>query len=154
MTVIEIRKELVLKAPKAKVWDAITTREGWSGWFSDDVLGEFQVGQTIRLDFGKHGVCAALVVERVEGQSLSIQWHPGEDCDLDKYPREQMTTIKFELSDHPEGTRFVMSESGFERIPEERRAKCVDLNTEGWDYELDELRAWLESGVRQAKANQ
>ncbi len=153
MIIIEIKKELVLRAPKTVVWDAITTREGWNGWFSDDILGEFRVGETVQLDFGKHGVCEALVVERVEGESLAIQWHPGEDCNLDKYPRDQMTTIRFELSDHPEGTMFVMSERGFEKIPEERRSKCIELNTEGWDYELEELAAWIESGVRQSKSS-
>jgi uncharacterized protein YndB with AHSA1/START domain len=147
-----IRRELALRAPRQRVWDALTTAAGWSGWFSDAVEGEFRVGQALKLYFGKSGVCWAIVTERNEMRTLAFQWHPGEDCDLDKYPREQMTTVRFELSDQAEGTLLLLTETGFEKVDLQRRSKCVDLNTEGWDYELDELRSWLEDGVRQSRA--
>ena len=151
MTVIEIRKELVLRAPRERVWDALTTAEGWSSWFGESIEGEFQVGETMRQDFGEHGVCWAIVTDRQDKSVFAYQWHPGEDCDLDKYPRTEMTTVRFELSDHPDGTLLVMTESGFERIPESRRSKCIELNTEGWDWEIDELQAWVEQGLRHSR---
>ncbi len=148
---LEIRKELLLRAPKTSVWNAIVTPEGWTGWFSEKVEGEFRVGETLALDFGKHGKCWAIVTERVELRSFAYRWHPGEDCPLDKYSLDEMSTVRFELEDHPEGTKLTLVESGFENIPESRRDKCVELNSGGWDWELEEFRAFVEEGIRNSK---
>jgi uncharacterized protein YndB with AHSA1/START domain len=148
----EIRKDMVLKAPLGTVWNALTTPEGWTGWFSDGVEGEFKVGEKLTLDFGKHGICWALVVERNEMSSFAYKWHPGEDCPIDKYPESEMTTVRFTLEDHPDGTKLTLVESGFENLPADRQAKSVLSNTEGWKWELDELQAFVERGERQVRS--
>ena len=63
---MDIRQEIVLKAPRETVWNALATPEGWTGWFSEEVQGSFQVGETLTLGFGKYGTCWAKVVERKE----------------------------------------------------------------------------------------
>lgn len=145
-----IKQELVVKAPRTKVWQALTTPEGWTGWFSDSVEGDFQVGSTLTLDFGDNTLCYGLVVEREELSSFAYKWHPGEDCAIDKYPESEMTTVRFLLEDHADGTLIKMVESGFENIPAERRAGCVDSNTTGWKWELGELGFYLNQGLRQS----
>lgn len=152
MTEISIRQELVLKATRQAVWDALTTPEGWTGWFRNRVEGEFHVGHTLALDFGEQGKCWGVVVERDELNAFAYKWHPGEDCVIDKYPESEMTTVRFSLSDHAEGTLLTMVERGFENVPETRRDKCVELNTGGWKYELEELRVFVEEGKRHALA--
>ena len=149
ITAAEIRQELLLRAPRAVVWKALSTPEGWTGWFSEGVEGEFQVGNDLKLDFGKYGICAATVVEREEMTSFAYQWHPGEDCEKDKYPANEMTTVRFTLEDHPEGTMLVLVETGFDRIPEGRRLNALDANTGGWRFELHELQTFVETGTRQ-----
>lgn len=145
-TTMDIKQELVLKASRDKVWRALTTPEGWTGWFSDRVEGKFAEGETLALTFGESMVCYAKVVERNDQDSFAYKWHPGEDCAMDKYPEDQMTTVRFSLADHPEGTKLTMIESGFENIPEERRANCVQMNTGGWEWELTELKASVDLG--------
>jgi uncharacterized protein YndB with AHSA1/START domain len=144
-----IQKELILKAPRAAVWNALTTPEGWTGWFSDGVQGEFKVGETLTLDFGPHGLCWAVVLEREEMTRFAYKWHPGEDCPLDKYPESEMTTVRFTLEDHADGTKLILEESGFEHLPEDRRASALLANTDGWKWELAELKAFAERGDKQ-----
>jgi uncharacterized protein YndB with AHSA1/START domain len=153
-TTLDIKQELVLKASRNQVWQALTTPEGWTGWFSEGVEGNFQVGEVLTLKFGEDTLCYGKVVEREENSSFAYKWHPGEDCPMDKYPESEMTTVRFTLADHPEGTLLTMIESGFERIPEERRANCVKMNTKGWAWELEEFQAFVEKGVRQSKAGE
>ncbi len=148
-----IQSQRVLEAPRQKVWQALTTREGWSGWFSDDVEGEFLPGHTLALDFGSYGKCFAIVDERTEGFVFAYRWHPGEDCPLDRYPEDEMTTVRFVLEDHPKGTLLTLTESGFERIPVDRQAKAMQLNTTGWSFELAELAVWVERDEPQFLAN-
>jgi uncharacterized protein YndB with AHSA1/START domain len=149
-TTQDIKQELVVKAPRAKVWNVLTTPEGWTGWFSEGVKGNFTVGETMTLTFEGFGDCYAKVVEREEGTSFAYKWHPGEDCELDKYPESEMTTVRFSLQDHPEGTLLTLIESGFENLPESRRAKCAEMNTMGWGWELTELQVFAEHGEVQA----
>lgn len=150
---MKIEKNVVLRAPRTKVWDALTTEEGWTGWFSEGVIGDFTPGSTLTLDFGAHGLCYALVTDRKELELFQLKWHPGEDCTLEAYPAEQMTTITFRLSDHEKGTLLEMVEDGFESVSDARRAKALELNSEGWRWELVELEAYVNLGDRQLLAH-
>lgn len=152
-TNLDIRIELVLRAPRQKVWEALVTNDGWGNWFGERVFGDFQVGSTLEMDFGSHGLCWGIVTERKEASEFAYKWHPGEDCPIDKYPESEMTEVRFTLADCPDGTTLTMVESGFENVPEERRAKCFELNTGGWNWELEELTAWVERGVRHLRSN-
>ncbi|MEQ1822884.1 MAG: SRPBCC domain-containing protein [Fimbriimonadaceae bacterium] len=144
---IEIRVERIVKAPRLKVWNALTTHQGWAAWFGDEIKGEFVAGQTQTLVFGKETICYAVVTEVVDQQVFAYRWHPGEDCAIDKYPAEEMTTVRFELEDHPDGTKIVLTESNFEVVPESRREWCLGQNTQGWNDELEKLFRYVETGV-------
>jgi len=133
------------------VWLALTTAEGWTGWFSQDVSGKFEQGEVLTLQFSPTCLCYAIVEEVSPETVFAYRWHPGEDCPIDKYPLTEMTTVRFELFDHPDGTLLVLTESGFEKIPESRRHFCFEQNLGGWDEELSKLAPWVEEGLRQTR---
>ncbi|MEZ5162248.1 MAG: SRPBCC domain-containing protein [Fimbriimonadaceae bacterium] len=137
---------MMIRAPKSKVWNAVASSNGLKSWFAAVVEGVFAEGETLRLDFQVENCddCFMVVKEINPEDRVAFQWHPGEDCPIDTYPREEMTTITFELLEQGDGTSLVMVESGFDRVPLSRRAKCLELNTGGWDYELKELVEVLE----------
>jgi uncharacterized protein YndB with AHSA1/START domain len=143
----DISVERVVNASRAKVWQALTTAEGWASWFGDEIIGDFVVGQMQTLVFGKETICYAIVTEVIEEQVFAYKWHPGEDCPIDKHPEAEMTMVRFELEDHPNGTKITLTESGFERVPESRREWCFGQNTQGWSDELKKLFAYVETGV-------
>ncbi len=145
----EIRSDFVVRAPRSKVWWALTTEEGWTGWFSDAVDGKFAIGETIVMEFTGYGKGEAKIVELDPERRLAFRWHPGDEERDGDSPDSEMTLVAFELGDHAEGTMVTMVESGFNAIPEGRRKRCLDGNTEGWNWELDQMVAWLEQGIRQ-----
>ena len=145
----EIRSEMMLRASIDKVWDALTTHEGWTGWFSYGVVGKFEEGETLTLDFGPYGECYAIVSTMNPKTEFAYQWHPGEDCPIEKYPVSELTTVRFTLEALGDGTKLTMVESGFANLPESRRASALEANSGGWDSELPKIVGLVENDERQ-----
>jgi len=144
----EIRCEMHLKASVDKVWDALTTHDGWTGWFSYGVQGKFEVGETLTLDFGPYGEALALVSEMDPKTTFGYRWHPGEGTPNDSNP-EEMTTVRFTLEPVSDGTKLTMVETGFANVPEARRASAFEANTGGWNSELPKIVVLVENDKRQ-----
>lgn len=143
----EIRAEVEIAAPVDRVWKALSTGEGIAAWFCGRLVGSVDVGSVVTLDFSSTDGCGACEarIEAIEPQArFAYSWHPGEDCSLDHYPEDELTLVEFFLEPSGEGTRLKVVESGFAKIPEERRAACFKANTSGWEYELKELVEYVE----------
>jgi uncharacterized protein YndB with AHSA1/START domain len=54
-----------------------------------------------------------------------------------------MTLVTFELEEVPGGTRLTVTESGFEGLPLERRAKVFAENEGGWQAQLSLIAKYL-----------
>lgn len=54
-----------------------------------------------------------------------------------------MTLILFELRDVPEGILLLVTESGFGRLPPERRAQAFAANEEGWTHQVKLIEKYL-----------
>src|SRR5690349_24184806 len=75
-----IEKRFVLRAPRSRVWRAITIAEQFGEWFRMKLDGEFAAGRTIRgrvLYPGYEHLTLDILVERVEPEHyFSYRWHP------------------------------------------------------------------------------
>jgi uncharacterized protein YndB with AHSA1/START domain len=140
-----IQKSIVLKAPRSKVWRALTDPAQFGEWFGTRLSGKFMPGQRMRgpITTPEYAhLSFEVMVERMEPERLfSWRWQPGGDPDVD--PAEPMTLVVFELEDVPEGTRLTVTESGFDQIPAARRSKAYRENDEGWAGQLDNLTGYL-----------
>jgi len=147
-----IEKQIVLKAPRSRVWRAIADPLQFGDWFKVDMTGvEFKAGQPARGKMtypGYEGQPFELTVDRIEPERLfSFRWHPyGIDPNVD-YSSEPMTLVEFLLEDLDQGTRLTISESGFENIPLARRAEAFRMNTEGWGSQIQNIEAYLSRGA-------
>lgn len=76
---------------------------------------------------------------------FSFTWCPtANDPDVD-YSGEPKTRVDFELLRTPEGTRLVLSESGFNAIADrEARAKAFEVNSQGWDIQARNITEYVE----------
>ena len=83
-------------------------------------------------------------VERIEPMRLfSFRWHPfAIDPSVD-YSAEPTTLVVFELAEVSGGTELTITESGFDRIPLERRAKAFSMNAEGWTAQAKLIEKYL-----------
>ncbi len=134
-----IEREVILPAAPEVVWErSFASPSALASWFPETVEGDYQDGGVFYLIWGQHRVEAQLV-EYVPGQALAYQWHPGDAYTLDTFPREELTTVRFTLEPHPDGTLVRMVESGFAKVAEARRAHALKENTGGWDEELAKL---------------
>jgi len=132
-----IEKEVVIRAPRERVWRALTEGREFGAWFGARVgEGTFAPGARVRGAIthpGYEHVILDLKIERVEpGRLLSWRWHPHAVEAGRDYSAEPTTLVVFELSDVPEGTRLTVVESGFDAIPAARRAEAWRSNDGGW----------------------
>ena len=140
-----IQKSIILRAPRSRVWQALTDPNQFGQWFGTRLAGRFAPGQTIRgpITIPKYEHLAfQVVVEQMEPERLfSWRWQPGGNPDVN--PAEPMTLVVFELEEVPEGTRLTVTESGFDQIPVDRRSKAYRGNEAGWNGQLENITRYL-----------
>ena len=116
-----IEKEILLRAPKSRVWRALTDAEEFGAWFRVELEGPFVPGQRTkgRITYpGYEHLMMEVLVERMDPEELfSFRWHPyAVDPEVD-YSSEPMTLVVFWLEEVPGGTRLKVVESGFDTHP-------------------------------------
>jgi uncharacterized protein YndB with AHSA1/START domain len=138
-----IERTIHLKAPRARVWRALTKAEEFGAWFRVKLDGPFAVGQRVtgRVTYpGYEHVTFEVSVERMEPETLfAYRWHPYAVDPAVDYSSEPTTLVEFRLADAPGGTQLSVVESGFERIPAGRRDEAFRMNSEGWGIQVENI---------------
>jgi uncharacterized protein YndB with AHSA1/START domain len=138
-----IEKNLVINAPRSRVWRAIADPKEFGTWFRVNLEGGFAEGQTTRGQIthpGYEHVTMEMQVERIEAERyFSYRWHPYAIDPAVDYSTEPATLVEFILEDAPEGTAVTIRESGFDRIPLARRAEAFRMNDGGWAGQIKNL---------------
>ncbi len=144
-----IEKHMVLRAPRARVWRALTIAEQFGAWFRVKLEGEFAAGGTIRGRLvipGYEHVTLEMLVERIEPEHyFSYRWHPYAVDPKADYSAEPTTLVEFRLEEQAGGTALTIIESGFDRIPLSRRAEAFRMNDQGWASQSEKLARYVEA---------
>jgi len=131
-----IEKRLVIRAPRSRVWRAISTAEEFGAWFRVKLEGAFAEGASIRGRIthpGYEHVTMDMLVERIEPERyFSYRWHPYAIDPAVDYSAEPTTLVEFILEEEDGATALTIVESGFDRIPLARRAEAFRMNGQGW----------------------
>lgn len=143
-----IERSVELKASPARVWRALSDHEEFGAWFGVVLDGPFAVGQVTR---GKilypgyeHLTMEVEVVAMEREKRFAYRWHPyAVDAGRD-YTHETPTLVEFVLEPIAGGTRLTVSESGFDKIPPERRDEAFRMNSGGWDEQVKNIRAHVD----------
>jgi uncharacterized protein YndB with AHSA1/START domain len=137
-----IEKHTLLRAPRSKVWRALTDAEQFGTWFGAKLDAPFEVGKRVGGHIttpGYEHMSMDLLIERIEPESLfSFRWHPGEDAPQDGAD-EPLTLVEFRLEDAEGGTRLTVVESGFDALPPGRRERAFRSNEGGWTEQLKNI---------------
>jgi len=144
-----IEKEIVLRAPRSRVWRALADIEEFGVWFGMKLEGTFAPGARARgqIALPGHGnVIVEIAIERMDPESrMSYRWHPyAVEADVD-YSSEPTTLVEFQLEEVAEGTRLTVVESGFDHIPAARRAEALRMNDAGWAEQLENIARYVAS---------
>ena len=149
-TTDRIEKTIVLKAPRARVWRALTDPREFSRWFGASLADPFVPGARVKGPIthpGYEHLTLEMVVETVEPERVfSYRWHPYAVDPKTDYSSEPMTLVEFRLDDAPGGTRLTVVESGFDRIPAARRAEAFRMNSDGWAAQMTNIERHVAAG--------
>ena len=158
-----IEKQIVLNAPRDRVWRAIAESGRFGTWFGVDFAAPFVEGETItgrivptkvdpevaKLQEPARGFKFTVLIERIEPMSrFSFRWHPFAIDQNKDYSKELMTLVTFELSDAAGGTLLKITESGFDQLPADRRDQAFKANDGGWTHQTRLIEKYLASELR------
>jgi uncharacterized protein YndB with AHSA1/START domain len=143
-----IEKRIELKAPVSRVWRALTDYREFGEWFRVKLDEPFVAGEK------SHGFITwpgyehiewNAVVKAIEPERLfSFTWHPyGIDPKID-YTKETPTLVEFRLEKIATGTLLTVTESGFDKVPSDRRAEAFRMNDNGWAQQIKNIEAHVD----------
>lgn len=153
-----IEKQILLRAPIQRVWKALADSSEFGTWFGMRFNGPFAPGAKMRgvivptaadpkvADAQKpyEGIPFEITIEKMDPERLfSYRWHPGVvDPNVD-YSVEPTTLVEFRLEEVKDGVLLTVTESGFDKIPLARRAKCFAQNDSGWATAVNLMKEYL-----------
>jgi uncharacterized protein YndB with AHSA1/START domain len=147
MSTDRIEKRIVLRAPRARVWQALANAEAFGEWFGVKLKGSFAPGARLPGEVTHKGyehVRFEIAVERMEPEKLfSWRWHPHAIDPKIDYSAEPTTLVVFELEETPEGTVLTVVESGFDGIPLTRRLEAYRGNEKGWEAQMKAVERYV-----------
>src|SRR5216684_1470053 len=143
MNTDRIEKKILLRAPRKRVWHALSDSTEFGSWFGMKFDGPFAPGASMRgvivptavnAEVAKaqkphEGKAFEITIDQVEPERLfSFRWHPfAVEAGVD-YSVEPATLVAFTLEEVADGVMLTVTESGFDRIPLARRAKAFAAN--------------------------
>jgi uncharacterized protein YndB with AHSA1/START domain len=143
-----IEKQIELKAPVARVWRALTDYREFSKWFQVNLEGPFAPGQTSRGRItypGYEHLKWEAVVQKIEPERLfSFTWHPYAVDPQKDYSKEPSTLVEFRLEEKGDSTLLTVTESGFSKLPANRRLEAFRMNDGGWAEQLKNIKCHVE----------
>ena len=144
-----IEKTNILKAPRSRVWRALTNAEEFGAWFRARLTGMFAEGAVLRGPItypGYEHLTLEIQVERMKPESyLSFRWHPYAVDPQADYTSEPTTLVEFTLEEVADGTRLTIVESGFDKLPPGRRDQAWRSNDGGWTEQIQNIARHVES---------
>ncbi len=153
-----IIKTIQLNASQDRVWRAIADSSEFGQWFGCRFEGPFVAGQPIagkmtptivndeiaKMQKPYEGHPFNIVIDRIEPQTIfAFRWHPYAVDEGKDYSGEPETLVTFALKPVDGGTHLTITESGFSKLPPERREQAFTSNEGGWDAQIHMVEAWL-----------
>ena len=143
-----IEKRIELNAPVSRVWQALTDHREFGEWFRVKLEGPFVPGEVSRGRITypgyEHIKWEATVQEREPERLFSFTWHPYAIDPKVDYTTEPTTLVEFRLEPKDGGTLLVVTETGFDAIPKERRFEAFRMNEPGWAAQMKNIERHVE----------
>ncbi len=138
-----IHKQITLRAPRSRVWRALTDHREFSDWFGVNLESPFVPGQTTSGQITNPGyehIRLEATVQKLEPERyFSYTWHPYAIEPGVDYSTETPTLVEFTLENKGEATLLTVTESGFAKLPPHRRDQAFRLDEKGWAQQLNDI---------------
>lgn len=142
-----IVREVVIKAGKEEIYDAIANPEKVIKWFPDAIEGKYEKGENPLFVFDGHGKAQMHVVDARPYEYFAYQWIPGGSDFVGDVTAVPHTLVEFTIADEGDGAcKVVLSESGFASLPSDMAERAFGMNSGGWDYfMLDAFKKYFDT---------
>ena len=138
-----VRRTITIAAPVEKVWAAVTEPEHLRQWFPQSAeLEPAAVGATGAFTFDGYGTFPVRIEELEPPHVVAYRWGNDNAVPIEHLDAGRSTVFRFTLEPVDGGTQLTVVESGFDTLSDP--AGSMEGNRGGWDFELDELVAYLE----------
>jgi uncharacterized protein YndB with AHSA1/START domain len=127
-----LERSIWIATPRERVWQAVTDPAQIAQWFAPGTVFS-QKGDTICIRIGEADVAVAVVEV----------FDPPRRITTRSLPDRVMTTT-YTLEEENGGTRFTVTEAGFEALPEDARKARLDQDDKGWEMALANLQAYID----------
>lgn len=138
-----IHKQIHLKAPRSRVWRALTDHREFSAWFGVNLESPFLAAQSTAgnlSDPGYEHIRMEVTVRRLEPEHyFSYTWHPYAIEPGVDYSEETPTLVEFTLEEKGGETLLTIAESGFAKLPPHRRDEAFRMDAKGWSAQLKNI---------------
>ncbi len=143
-----IEREITVKAPRERVYQAITDPAQITSWFPDVVEGgTLEVGQRPVFVFTEFKHKTSIYVESAKPfEYFAYRWVPGGAGIIGDVLAVPNTLVEFFIEEVAEGTKVTLKESGFASLPPEMAEKSLKENSGGWEYMMNRLEKVINQG--------
>src|SRR5262249_18004967 len=142
-TTDSIVKKVLLRAPRSRVWRALTNSREFGSWFGAAFSDAFAPGARVRgpvtMKPYDHLTIDITIEDMEPERRFSWRWHPHAVDRKRDYSDEPTTLVTFTLEEVEGGTMLTVVESGFDGIPAARRADAFRGNEGGWAYQMESI---------------
>jgi uncharacterized protein YndB with AHSA1/START domain len=138
MEPLSVERSIWIKAPRERVWQAITDSQQLQQWWGDYwEINTLEVGATVK--FGEENDPMSATIDVLDPpRQFRLLWPP----------QPQYHSIKifttFLLAEEKDGTRITVTETGFEALPDDIRQTRFDQTAKGYIQVLEALKGLLE----------
>jgi len=143
-----IERHIDLKASPSRVWKALTDHKEFGQWFGVKLEGPFIAGTIVggKLIYeGYEHMQWAVDVKKLEPEKyFSFTWHPYAMDEAVDYSKESPTLVEFTLEPKGSGTHLTVTESGFDKLPENRRLEAFRMDSEGWIEQMENIAKYVD----------
>ncbi len=143
----KIEKQIMLNAPITKVWEALTDHRKFGEWFGVKLAGPFTVGKATKgqmtIPGYEHKAFEATIQKMTPETFFSYTWHPCCSKEYEDVSGEEPTLVEFALIPQGNATLLQVVETGFSKLPANRREAAFRGNTEGWGMQLNNIADYV-----------
>lgn len=127
-----VERSIWIDAPRERVWKAVSEPEQIASWFAP--------GTTFSFNDNKISV---LIGDTMMEVAIVVVFEPPHKVSTRNLPEMTLTTT-YTLDEENGGTRFTVTESGYELLSEDERKKRLEQDSAGWEMALKNLQAYID----------
>jgi uncharacterized protein YndB with AHSA1/START domain len=135
-----IQREVLIQAPKEKIYEAIANPEKVVAWFPNAIEGKYTVDENIFFVFDGNAKAQVRIIEAKPYDYFAFRWVTRIGDSVEDVLAVPNTLVEFRIQEDTQGEcKVIVTESGYEQLPIEVAEAAFERNSGGWDYMLGRL---------------